>query len=235
MLFRSVAECCDYVGAGTVEFLLDEQFNFYFLEMNTRLQVEHPVTEWITGVDLVEQQIRVARGEKLSLTQENLKISGHALELRIYAEDSLHDFLPSIGTLTKYSPPTGENIRVDDGYEEGMTIPIFYDPMLAKLITYGKNRSEAIEQMIAAIADYQIEGVATTLSFGDFVCRHEAFVSGNFDTNFIKKYYAPESLKKDHELEANVAAKLALQLFLKQKEILKVPSHSPTEWNFRHQ
>ncbi|MDD1475186.1 acetyl-CoA carboxylase biotin carboxylase subunit, partial [Dolichospermum sp. ST_sed4] len=122
------------------EFLVDDKLNFYFLEMNTRLQVEHPVSEMIIGFDLVEQQIRIARGEKLAITQEDIKPNGHAIELRVYAEDPLNNFLPSIGTLTKYQIPVGEGIRVDDGYEEGMTIPIYYDPMIAKLVVHGKTR-----------------------------------------------------------------------------------------------
>jgi len=139
-----VARACDYVGAGTVEFLLDENKNFYFLEMNTRLQVEHPVSEIIAGIDLVEQQIKVARGEKLEFTQDDLSINGHALEVRVYAEDPLQNFMPSIGTLSTYKTPVGEGIRVDDGFEEGMEVPIYYDPMISKLITYGKDRAEAI-------------------------------------------------------------------------------------------
>ena len=158
-----VAKACDYVGAGTVEFLLDENHNFYFLEMNTRLQVEHPVTEWITGIDLVEEQIKIADGQELSFTQEDLEINGHALELRVYAEDSLDNFMPSVGTLDVYQPPKGKHIRMDDGFEEGMEVPIQYDPMLAKLITYGKTRNEAIQHMIEAIAAYEVEGVSTTL------------------------------------------------------------------------
>ena len=184
-----VAKACNYVGAGTVEFLLDENKNFYFLEMNTRLQVEHPVTEMITGLDLVEMQIRVARGEKLSITQDDLQIKGHAMELRVYAEDTLNDFLPSVGHLDVYQIPVGEGIRVDNGFEQGMDVPIYYDPMLAKLITYGNTREESIELMIKAIANYHIEGISTTLPFGTFVMEHEAFRSGNFDTNFVKKYY----------------------------------------------
>ena len=147
--------------------------------MNTRLQVEHPVTEMITGIDLVEEQIKIARGEKLGFTQDDLSINGHSFELRVYAEDPLNDFLPSIGTLSKYIKPQGEGIRVDDGYEEGMTIPIYYDPMIAKLVTHGKDRTEAIQKMKAAIKDYKIEGVSTTLPFGTFVFEHEAFLSGN--------------------------------------------------------
>src|SRR5690554_5347082 len=172
-----VAKACDYVGAGTVEFLLDENKNFYFLEMNTRLQVEHPVTEMITGVDLVEMQIRVARGEQLPIRQEDLKITGHALELRVYAEDPINDFLPSIGHLSVYRIPQGKGIRVDNGIEQGMDVPIYYDPMLAKLITYGKDREEALQLMIQAIEEYKVEGIFTTLPFGTFVFEHEAFRS----------------------------------------------------------
>ncbi|WBL27074.1 acetyl-CoA carboxylase biotin carboxylase subunit [Zunongwangia sp. HGR-M22] len=218
-----VAEACDYVGAGTVEFLFDENRNFYFLEMNTRLQVEHPVTEYITGVDLVEEQIKIARGEQLSIKQEELKITGHALELRVYAEDPMDNFLPSVGKLEKYKIPSGEKIRVDNGFEEGMDVPIYYDPMLAKLITYGKNREEAIQLMIKAIDDYQVEGVSTTLSFGKFVFEHEAFTSGNFDTHFVKKYYSPEKLKNEIEEESSLAALIALRQYLKDQKKLRLP------------
>lgn len=218
-----VAKACDYLGAGTVEFLLDENLNFYFLEMNTRLQVEHPVTEMITGLDLVEMQIRVARGEALSIKQEDLQIKGHAMELRVYAEDPLNDFLPSVGNLEVYSLPVGEGIRVDNGFEQGMDVPIYYDPMLAKLITYGKTREESIQLMIKAIESYQVEGVSTTLPFGKFVMEHEAFRSGNFDTHFVKKYYDAEHLKAQQDKEAEVAAMLALQQYLKDQDILRLP------------
>jgi acetyl-CoA carboxylase biotin carboxylase subunit len=218
-----VAKACDYVGAGTVEFLLDDKHNFYFLEMNTRLQVEHPVTELITGLDLVEQQINVANNEKLSFSQEDLKISGHAFELRVYAEDPLNNFMPSVGKLEVYRPPSGKNIRVDDGFTEGMQVPIQYDPMLSKLITYGKTRNEAMQRMLEAISEYDIEGVSTTLPFGKFVFEHEAFRSGNFDTNFVKKYYSEEKLKAINEEEAKVAALFALKQYLKDSEILRMP------------
>ena len=221
----NVAKSCDYLGAGTVEFLVDEKHNFYFLEMNTRLQVEHPVTEFITGIDLVEQQIRIARGEAISFSQEDLKIKGHALELRVYAEDTLNDFSPSIGTLTTYKPPKGAHIRVDDGFREGMEIPIYYDPMLSKLITYGKDRQEAIQFMIEAINNYKVKGVETTLPFGKFVCEHEAFTSGEFNTHFVKKYYSKEQLQEQQETEAHIAAAVALQLYKEEQEILKIPSH----------
>lgn len=218
-----VAKACDYVGAGTVEFLFDENRNFYFLEMNTRLQVEHPVTEFITGIDLVEQQILVARGEKLQFAQEDLKINGHAMELRVYAEDPLEDFMPSTGTLEKYAVPEGPGIRLDNGFEQGMDVPIYYDPMLAKLITYGKTREESIQMMIKAIDHYIVEGVSTTLPFGKFVFQHEAFRSGNFDTHFVKKFYSPEALKEETEEEAKLAALMALKQYMKDKEQLRLP------------
>ena len=225
-----VAAACDYVGAGTVEFLLDDQHNFYFLEMNTRLQVEHPVTELITGIDLVEQQIKVARGERLAFTQKDLGIEGHALELRVYAEDPLDNFLPSVGTLSTYKKPSGNNIRVDDGFEEGMDIPIYYDPMIAKLITYGDTREAAIQRMLEAIEAYEIEGVATTLPFGKFVCEHEAFTSGNFDTHFVKNYYSADKIKEHQQVEATIAAQLGLKIWLDQQKQLKLPKAMKSNW-----
>ena len=225
-----VAKACDYIGAGTVEFLLDADKNFYFLEMNTRLQVEHPVTEMITGIDLVEQQIRVARGETLSFSQEDLNIQGHSLELRVYAEDPLDNFLPNVGTLTSYQIPEGKGIRVDDGYEEGMDIPIYYDPMIAKLITYGASREEAIQLMIEAIQAYKIEGIATTLPFGKFVCEHEAFTSGEFDTHFVKKFYSPESILEASKKEQEIAAKVGLKLFLEASKQLTPPVNANDSW-----
>lgn len=218
-----VAKACDYLGAGTVEFLMDDKHNFYFLEMNTRLQVEHPVTEMISGLDLVELQIKIARGEELPVKQDDLKIKGHAMELRVYAEDSLNDFLPSVGNLAVYKLPEGEGIRVDNGFEQGMDVPIYYDPMLSKLITYGKTREESIQLMIEAIDNYHIEGVSTTLPFGKFVMEHEAFRSGNFDTGFVKNYYDSEKLKVQMDKEAEIAAYIALQQFLKDKKILRLP------------
>ena len=218
-----VAEACDYVGAGTVEFLLDENKNFYFLEMNTRLQVEHPVTEIITGLDLVEQQIKVARGEKLEFAQEDLKIEGHAVELRIYAEDPLDNFMPSVGLLERYRTPEGEGIRLDDGFEEGMEVPIYYDPMLAKLITFGKSREEAIQRMLFAINNYEVKGVSTTLPFGKFVFEHEAFRSGNFDTHFVKNYYSAEKLQEEIGEEAKLAGMIALKKYLEDQKQLRLP------------
>jgi len=228
-----VARSVNYVGAGTVEFILDENLDFFFLEMNTRLQVEHPVTEMITGLDLVKEQIKIARGEALSFKQEDLKISGHAMELRVYAEDPLNNFLPEIGTLQTYQTPKGYGVRVDDGFEQGMEIPIYYDPMIAKLITFGKDRTEAIERMIRAIAEYDITGIQTTLSFGNFVMQHPAFVSGDFDTHFVSKYFNQESLKSEDEQEAMIAAVSAVLLLQKKTSVAVHTSESgsaPSNW-----
>jgi acetyl-CoA carboxylase, biotin carboxylase subunit len=213
----NVAKACNYSGAGTVEFLLDAGMNFYFLEMNTRLQVEHPVTEMITGLDLVKEQIKIARGEKLSFKQEDLKISGHSIEVRVCAEDPTNNFLPDIGRLKTYRIPTGPGVRVDDSFEEGMDIPIFYDPMIAKLIVHGKDRTEAIEKMLRAIQDYEITGCETTLPFCSFVLKHEAFVSGKFDTGFIKAHFSPEMLAKSNNKEEEIAAIFGAYISSQQK------------------
>ncbi len=206
----NVAKAANYYNAGTVEFIFDSNNNFYFLEMNTRLQVEHPVTEQITGVDLVKLQIRIAEGEPLPFKQEDLKITGHAIEVRVYAEDPANNFLPDIGTLKTYKRPQGHGIRVDDGFEEGMTIPFYYDPMIAKMICHDETREKAINKTIRAINEYEITGLETTLGFCQFVMHHEAFRSGNFDTKFVEKYFKPEVLKPTpNETEELLAAALA--------------------------
>ena len=228
-----VAKSCNYISTGTVEFLMDDKMNFYFLEMNTRLQVEHAITEMVTGLDLVAEQIKIARGEKLTFTQNDLHINGHAIELRVCAEDTINNFLPSVGTLTKYIKPTGQEIRVDDGYVEGMAVPIHYDPMIAKLVVHGKTRDEAIQKMLEAIKNYKIEGLSTTLSFGTFVLEHEAFCSGNFDTNFVKKYYTPEAIKEKQKTNVEVAALVALKFWLQQQQLLKPLEHKTTSWKRR--
>ncbi len=203
----NVCKACNYEGAGTVEFLVDANNKFYFLEMNTRLQVEHPVTEEITGLDLVEWQIRVARGENLPKTQDELKINGHAIEVRVYAEDTLNGFTPDIGKLDRYRIPSGRSVRVDDAFEEGMEIPIYYDPMIAKLVVWGENRDQAIRRTIKAIDEYQISGLKTTLDFGKYVLKHEAFTSGDFDTNFVKHYFQdPTIMHEAMEEEADALA-----------------------------
>jgi acetyl-CoA carboxylase biotin carboxylase subunit len=226
-----VARAVNYVGAGTVEFILDENLDFFFLEMNTRLQVEHPVTEMITGLDLVKEQIKIARAEALSFKQEDLKINGHAVELRVYAEDPENNFLPDIGTLATYKTPKGYGVRVDDGFEQGMEIPIYYDPMIAKLITFGGTRTEAIDRMVRAISEYEITGIQTTLGFGRFVMLHEAFRSGNFDTHFVSKYYKPEQKSTPDEVEALIAALVALKaLNKKTNAAIPVEASSASEW-----
>ncbi|HRH58249.1 MAG TPA: acetyl-CoA carboxylase biotin carboxylase subunit, partial [Chitinophagales bacterium] len=204
-----VAKSVNYLGAGTVEFIVNANLDFYFLEMNTRLQVEHPVTEMITSIDLVKEQINIARGEQISFTQGDLKINGHAIELRVYAEDPENNFLPDIGKLEVYRTPTGEGVRVDDGFDEGMDIPIYYDPMIAKLVAHGVNRQDAIDKLKKAIEDYKIVGVKTTLPFGTFVLNHAAFTTGNFDTKFVENYFHPEKTNKEELLLATlITAKL---------------------------
>jgi acetyl-CoA carboxylase biotin carboxylase subunit len=208
-----VAKACNYYGAGTVEFIVDDTLNFYFLEMNTRLQVEHPVTEEITGKDLVREQIYIAEGKPLSFSQEDLEMKGHAIEVRVYAENPANNFLPDTGTLHTYQRPQGPGVRVDDGFEQGMEIPIFYDPMIAKLITYADTREHAIKRMIRAIDEYHITGIETTLPFCRFVMEHEAFTSGQFNTRFVEKYFTPEALdrplsKEEEDLMAALAAHL---------------------------
>jgi acetyl-CoA carboxylase biotin carboxylase subunit len=217
-----VARSCNYSGAGTVEFLLDETGNHYFLEMNTRLQVEHPVTEMITGLDLVELQIRIAEGHPLRIQQEDLTINGHAIELRVYAEDTAGGFIPTTGNLHRYRPPHGEGIRVDDGYREGMDIPIHYDPMISKLIVHAPTRAEAIEKMKYAINHYEIEGVDTTLEFGEFAITHPAFRSGQFDTHFVEKYL-PDFLKRE-EISSHTLARFAAWYHEKKKSVLVLPN-----------
>jgi acetyl-CoA carboxylase biotin carboxylase subunit len=232
----AAAKACNYSGAGTVEFLVDEQLNFYFLEMNTRLQVEHCVTEMITGIDLVKEQIKVARGEKLSFTQEELEIRGHSIELRVCAEDPLNNFLPDTGKLELYQTPKGLGVRVDDGYEQGMDIPIFYDPMIAKLIVHAPTRAEAIERLCRAIDEYQIKGIQTTLPFGKWAVKVPAFVEGNYDTKFIEKYYDVEQLKKNNEDEAQVAALIAAQIwdsYQKNEATTKTNATNSNKWKLR--
>jgi len=211
-----VARACNYYGAGTVEFLY-EKGEFYFLEMNTRLQVEHPVSEMITGVDLVKEQINVANGLPLSFTQEDLKINGHSLEVRVYAEDPLNDFLPDIGTLEVYKRPEGDGVRVDDGFEEGMEIPIYYDPMIAKLIVHADIRELAIQKMTQAINDFDIVGIETTLDFCKYAINHESFVSGDFDTHFVKHHFKNPQILKETTDDVNELAAILANYYLEEK------------------
>lgn len=214
-----VARACQYTNAGTVEFIMDDQMNYYFLEMNTRLQVEHPVTEMITGKDLVKEQIRIARGEALTFKQEDLKINGHSIEVRVYAEDPLNNFLPDIGTIIQYKRPDGIGVRVDDGYIQGDTIPIYYDPMVAKLIVHASTRTEAIDRMIRAIDEYEIYGVKTTLSFCRFVLDHSQFRDATFDTHFVSNHFDPDLLNLSADIEKEVAAVMSAYIVQNKKQI----------------
>lgn len=225
-----VAKACDYFGAGTVEFIVDDKLDFFFLEMNTRLQVEHPVTEEITGLDLVKEQIKIAEGNTLPFEQEDLKISGHALELRVYAEDPKNNFLPDIGKLNVYTRPQGPGVRVDDGFEQGMDIPIYYDPMIAKLVVHADTREHAMERMIRAIDEYDISGIETTLEFGKYVFEHDAFTSGNFDTKFVEQHFTPEVLEVEaNETEEKIAAAIAAKLMTDHKKSTKNNGSGPKE------
>lgn len=227
----NVAKACGYYGAGTVEFILDENLDFFFLEMNTRLQVEHPVTEEITGLDLVNLQIRVAEGERIPFRQEEMSIRGHAIEVRVYAEDPLNNFLPDIGTLQTYKRPEGKGIRVDDGFEQGMEIPFYYDPMIAKLIAHAETREAAIRKMIRAIDEYEITGLETTLSFCKFVMEHEAFRSGNFDTRFVEKHFKPELLQSNADsTEEKLAAMLAITILNETNAPASTPRPTAGKW-----
>lgn len=228
----NVAKACNYSGAGTVEFLLDADHEFYFLEMNTRLQVEHPVTELITGLDLVAEQIKVARGEKLDYEQNDIKAHGHAIELRLTAEEPENDFVPAIGTIEKYEPPTEDWVRLDDFVYEGYEIPIYYDNMFGKLIVWGKDRTQAIQRMIVACNQFKIEGIPTTLDFGRFVMQHPKFVDGDFDTNFIAQYYTPEARAEQDEAINKAAALFTYLEFNEHKEVKVAKHHSPA-WRQR--
>ena len=220
----NVARSCNYEGVGTVEFLLDRNKDFYFLEMNTRLQVEHPVTEMITGLDLVEEQIKVARGLELDIRQKDLKINGHAIEVRVYAEDPENDFLPDLGVIEYYKKPGGLGVRVDDGYEQGMPIALEYDSMIAKLIVHGKDRTEAISKTIKAIDDYKINGFATTLGFCKFALRHPQFIDGSFTINFVAENYDLEKLNVDLDPQTGRDAYEVLKAVSKANEPKIIPA-----------
>ena len=235
------AEACGYTNAGTVEFLVDNDLNYYFMEMNTRLQVEHPVTEWITGVDLVAEQLRVAAGEPLAFEQDDLSMHGHAIESRIYAEDPANNFLPDPGDLLRHAPPSGFGVRVDAGVEQGGKVLIHYDPMISKLTTWGRDRDEAIRRMIRALDEYEIAGMETTISFCRFAMEHEAFRSGQFSTHFVPDHFTPEVLTAPDETRDTLAG-VAATLFRanRQSEAPEIEAatqngHAPSPWRQRRQ
>jgi propionyl-CoA carboxylase alpha chain len=228
----ALARAVGYHSAGTVEFIVDQDRNFYFLEMNTRLQVEHPVTELVTGVDLVEQMIRVAAGEALTLEQKDVRLDGWAIEARVYAEDARRGFLPSIGRVTDYHEPAGPGIRVDAGTFEGGEISMYYDPMIAKLIAYGEDRQQATERLLDALDGYDIRGVTTNLDFLSSLLAHPRFRRGDISTNFITEEYPdgyqdPEVDGPAREQFAVIAAYVRAQQELRARHVHAGDADSP--------
>lgn len=222
------AQACNYEGAGTIEFLVDEADNFYFMEMNTRLQVVHPVTEYITGLDLVAEQIRVAEGKALPLTQDALAINGHAIECRIYAEDPAANFVPNPGTVTFHQVPVGVGIRVDAGLQTRGEIPVHYDPMISKVITWGRTREEATQRMIFALGDYHIAGVKTTRGFCRRVVESAAWQEARLSTHFVDEH--PEFLAEESVLPTDAAAVAAVLL---QEHSTAGPLTNGSAWRTR--
>ena len=215
-----VAKAVDYVGAGTVEFLVsDLDKSFYFLEMNTRLQVEHPVTELVTGFDLVREQINVAFGEKLSFTQEDVSWNGHAIECRVYAEDPENNFLPSPGKITRLRLPQGSGVRDDGGVYEGAEVSIYYDPMISKLAVYGRNRNEAIDRMRRALQEYEVGGIKTTIPFFREIMADEEFIAGKLDTGFIARFNERKVEVEADQQTKDLALIASVLAFEKNREV----------------
>lgn len=222
------ARAVRYEGAGTVEFLVDRDVRFYFLEMNTRLQVEHPVTEVVTGVDIVKEQIRIAAGGRLSLRQEDVKQTGHAIECRVYAEDPDRNFMPCPGLVTSLRTPGGPGVRDDSGVFEGFEIPIYYDPIISKLVAWGKDREEAVARMKRALGEYIVTGVKTTIPFHIRVMNNRHFLEGNFDTNFIDKVFFREERERElpHPDVAVITAAIQMHLDERKRAIAQQPAES---------
>jgi acetyl-CoA carboxylase biotin carboxylase subunit len=214
------AKACKYYNAGTIEFLMDSDKSFYFLEMNTRLQVEHPVTEMITGIDIVKQQIKIASGEKLTLLQEDIRIHGHAVECRIYAEDVDNNFAPSTGKIVHHRLTSGPGIRIDRGIDIMSEVPIYYDPMLSKVIAWGTDRNEAIVRMQRALGEYQISGVITNIPFFRWILKQKVLLDGTFDINFLDNDFMPlvPGKWKDTTSEEYEEVAAVLSALLKSKE-----------------
>jgi acetyl-CoA carboxylase biotin carboxylase subunit len=223
----NAAKACGYFNAGTIEFLMDANENFYFLEMNTRLQVEHPVTEFITGKDLVKEQISVASGNELSFKQNDLKINGHALECRIYAEDPANNFLPSTGKILNYIPPSGPGVRVDSGFDSGSEITIHYDPLISKLICWSEDRTYVINRMLRALSEYILSGITTNISFLKFILNDKSFRQGKFNINFLSDDYMHSFIKLQNFDELNETEKIvtAFSAVLKTHSIESVVKH----------
>lgn len=232
----NAAKACDYVNAGTIEFLLDKHKNFYFLEMNTRLQVEHPVTELVTGVNLVKEQILIAAGEKLKLTQDDVKINGHAIECRIYAEDPFNNFMPDIGKINYVRQPGGYGVRVDSGIESGTEVSMHFDPMLSKLIVWGQDRIAAISRIEAALKNYRIKGVKTVIPFLIAVMQHPEFRYGHFDTGFIEHSFdfdVLDKMKKEHEELIAAIAAFGYRMTKNEKKVNNVKPQI-SKWKENH-
>jgi acetyl-CoA carboxylase biotin carboxylase subunit len=227
----AIARAADYRNAGTVEFIVDESGAFYFLEMNTRLQVEHPVTEMVTGLDLVAEQIRIARGEPLALPADALAPRGAALECRIYAEDPWRDFLPSTGPVTRLRWPHGLGVRVDAGVYRGYAVPMFYDPLLAKVVTWGRDREEAIRRMRRALAETALEGLTTNLALHRWILDEEEFVSGAYDTHFLPRRFSAAALAPDRDEERVALLAASLHEYTKaQSVVLPRPRSGAWRW-----
>ena len=224
----SAARSVNYVNAGTIEFLVDKEKNFYFLEMNTRVQVEHPVTELVTGVDILQEQLRVARGRRLRIKQEDIQIRGWAIECRINAEDPYHDYLPSTGTINTIRLPTGPGVRVDSGVFPGYEVTPYYDPLISKLICYGETRGEAVLRMRRALEEYRIMGVKTNIPFHQHMMDSHRFLSGQFDTNFVEDRFSMSDREAPDTLEAAILATLVAHRQGQQASQIMAPGDRDT-------
>ena len=225
------ARACNYFNAGTVEFLMDSKKNFYFLEMNTRLQVEHPVTEFITGLDLVKEQISVASGKQLSFKQKDLHINGHSIECRIYAEDPSNNFLPTTGTFVNYVQPSGPGVRVDSGFDAGSQIGVHYDPLISKLVCWSDRRDSTINRMLRALNEYIVGGLTTNISFLKLIIDHPSFRAGKFDINFLNDEFMSnlDELDKNQDKDKSEKAAAILAAMLKSKSALNNNKSNHTE------
>ncbi|MCP5095239.1 MAG: acetyl-CoA carboxylase biotin carboxylase subunit [Chloroflexi bacterium] len=229
----AAAKAVNYVNAGTIEFLMDKDKNFFFLEMNTRLQVEHPVTELVTGIDIVQEQLRVARGRKLRVAQEDIKMSGWAIECRINAEDPYNNYLPSTGLISTSRLPTGPGVRVDTGVYPGYEVTPYYDSMISKLICYGETRAEAILRMRRALLEYRIMGVKTNIPFHIHMMDSHRFLTGNFDTNFVEQRFSMSEREASDQLEAAILATLvAHRQGQHASQIVAPGERDTTNWKF---
>jgi acetyl-CoA carboxylase, biotin carboxylase subunit len=224
------ARAVDYFSAGTIEFLMGPDRQFYFLEMNTRLQVEHPVTEMVTGIDLVKEQLRIARGEKLQRPQESVQVNGHAIECRIYAEDPQQNFAPSPGVIRYINLPEGPGIRNDNGVYSGFRVPLNYDPMLSKLIAHGRTRDEAIQRMRRALYEYRVEGIRTSIPFHLYVMDDPTFQAGEFDTGYIDRLLPHLDLDRPESANTDAAIAAAAIFALEEAERVRIPEDTESRW-----